>query len=101
MELWSPPTSESRLEKAYFDEHFGPFFRTEQIILTAPEREPYNVTRQYPNQATTTYGGILSIDLLHQVRIHSSEERKKDNHPHLPLPLLLTFSILMLGPSLL
>nr|XP_054751603.1 NPC intracellular cholesterol transporter 1-like [Lytechinus pictus] len=66
VELWSPPTSESRLEKKYFDENFGPFYRTEQIILTAPERKPYNVSRNYPNPSTTTYSGILDIDLLHQ-----------------------------------
>lgn len=66
VELWSPPSSVARLEKNYFDEHFGPFYRTEQIILTAPGRKPYNVTRKYPLEATTTYSGIIHKDLLHQ-----------------------------------
>ncbi|KAF5363851.1 hypothetical protein D9756_000843 [Leucocoprinus leucothites] len=33
--LWVAPDSESRLQKEYFDTHFGPFYRTEQIFVTA------------------------------------------------------------------
>ncbi|CAH8572285.1 unnamed protein product [Heterobilharzia americana] len=33
VELWSGKKSRSRLEKNYFDEQFGAFYRTEQIIL--------------------------------------------------------------------
>ncbi|KAG5875522.1 hypothetical protein JTB14_013676 [Gonioctena quinquepunctata] len=35
VELWASPVSRSRLEKEYFDSHFEPFFRTEQIIIRA------------------------------------------------------------------
>ncbi|XP_023216174.1 Niemann-Pick C1 protein-like isoform X1 [Centruroides sculpturatus] len=35
--LWSASTSRSRLERDYFDSHFGPFYRTEQIIITRKE----------------------------------------------------------------
>jgi Niemann-Pick C1 protein len=35
VELWASPMSRSRIEKDYFDEHFEPFYRTEQIIVTA------------------------------------------------------------------
>jgi Niemann-Pick C1 protein len=36
--LWVAPTSESKLDKEYFDQNFGPFYRTEQIFITsAPE----------------------------------------------------------------
>ena len=31
--LWVSPTSSAAKEKAYFDEHFGPFFRVEQAFL--------------------------------------------------------------------
>ncbi|CAO1613269.1 unnamed protein product [Sympodiomycopsis kandeliae] len=31
--LWVAPQSESKLQKEYFDEHFGPFYRTQQIFL--------------------------------------------------------------------
>jgi len=34
--LWVAPTSESRLQKDFFDEHFGPFYRPQQIFITAP-----------------------------------------------------------------
>ncbi|XP_077379017.1 NPC1-like intracellular cholesterol transporter 1 [Festucalex cinctus] len=39
VELWSAPSSRARQEKDFHDKHFGPFFRTNQLILTAPGRE--------------------------------------------------------------
>ncbi|THH23163.1 hypothetical protein EUX98_g8015 [Antrodiella citrinella] len=33
--LWVSPDSESKLQKDYFDEHFGPFYRPEQIFVTS------------------------------------------------------------------
>jgi len=33
IELWSAEGSRVRIEKDYFDQHFGAFFRTEQIIM--------------------------------------------------------------------
>ncbi|KAG6886081.1 hypothetical protein C0993_004071 [Termitomyces sp. T159_Od127] len=33
--LWVAPTSESKLQKEFFDESFGPFYRTEQIFVTS------------------------------------------------------------------
>ncbi|XP_039275354.1 NPC intracellular cholesterol transporter 1 isoform X4 [Nilaparvata lugens] len=35
VQLWASATSRSRLEKTYFDEHFEPFYRTEQVIINA------------------------------------------------------------------
>ncbi|KAJ6599312.1 patched family-domain-containing protein [Mycena vulgaris] len=35
--LWVSPSSESRIQKEFFDEHFGPFYRTEQIFVTAAD----------------------------------------------------------------
>ncbi|XP_060815208.1 NPC intracellular cholesterol transporter 1 isoform X6 [Bombus pascuorum] len=35
VELWAAPQSRSRIEKEYFDQHFEPFYRTEQIIITS------------------------------------------------------------------
>ncbi|KAF8897303.1 patched family-domain-containing protein [Infundibulicybe gibba] len=35
--LWVAPTSESKVQKDFFDENFGPFYRTEQIFVTASE----------------------------------------------------------------
>lgn len=36
VQLWSSPTSRARREKDFHDKHFDPFFRTNQLILTAP-----------------------------------------------------------------
>lgn len=33
IELWASPLSRSRIERAYFDEHFEPFYRTEQVCI--------------------------------------------------------------------
>jgi Niemann-Pick C1 protein len=33
--LWVAPTSESALQKEFFDQSFGPFYRTEQIFITS------------------------------------------------------------------
>ncbi|TFK43177.1 multidrug efflux transporter AcrB transmembrane domain-containing protein [Crucibulum laeve] len=33
--LWVSPSSESKQQKDFFDENFGPFFRTEQIFVTS------------------------------------------------------------------
>lgn len=33
VELWASPLSQTRQEKTYFDERFGPFFRTEQVFV--------------------------------------------------------------------
>ncbi|KAI5894088.1 multidrug efflux transporter AcrB transmembrane domain-containing protein [Schizophyllum commune H4-8] len=38
--LWVAPTSESKQQKEFFDEHFGPFYRAQQIFVTAEEDEP-------------------------------------------------------------
>ncbi|XP_074041055.1 NPC intracellular cholesterol transporter 1 isoform X3 [Leptinotarsa decemlineata] len=35
VELWASPVSRSRIEKEFFDSHFEPFYRTEQLIIKA------------------------------------------------------------------
>ncbi|KAK0092687.1 hypothetical protein PV326_000847, partial [Microctonus aethiopoides] len=35
VELWASPTSRSRIERDYFDSHFEPFYRNEQIIISS------------------------------------------------------------------
>lgn len=35
VELWASPSSRSRVEREYFDSHFEPFYRNEQIIIRA------------------------------------------------------------------
>jgi Niemann-Pick C1 protein len=46
--LWVLPGSESKLQKEFFDEHFGPFYRTEQIFVTPAtpqvDAEPFAIS---------------------------------------------------------
>ncbi|XP_062844133.1 NPC intracellular cholesterol transporter 1 [Trichomycterus rosablanca] len=65
VELWSAPHSRARQEKRYFDQHFGPFFRTEQLIITTPRTDWF----VFPSQTgqDIPFSPILNISLLHQV----------------------------------
>uniref|UniRef100_A0A8C8ZF85 NPC intracellular cholesterol transporter 1 n=1 Tax=Prolemur simus TaxID=1328070 RepID=A0A8C8ZF85_PROSS len=66
VDLWSAPASQARLEKEYFDQHFGPFFRTEQLIVQAPLTKKHTY-EPYPSGADVPFGPPLDIDILHQV----------------------------------
>ena len=70
VELWSSPSSQARQEKDYFDSHFGPFFRAEQIIITTSVDAPYTYQPFYPG-ADVPFQSILDINVLHQVRYPS------------------------------
>uniref|UniRef100_A0A672RSC7 Niemann-Pick C1 protein-like n=1 Tax=Sinocyclocheilus grahami TaxID=75366 RepID=A0A672RSC7_SINGR len=65
VELWSSPSSRARQEKDYFDQHFGPFFRTEQLIITTP----LNASGVFSpfSGPDIHFSSILNISLLHQV----------------------------------
>ncbi|KAL1279958.1 hypothetical protein QQF64_014558 [Cirrhinus molitorella] len=65
VELWSSPNSRARQEKDYFDQHFGPFFRTEQLIITTSVNASFTFS---PISGPDIYfSSILNISLLHQV----------------------------------
>ncbi|XP_073710084.1 NPC intracellular cholesterol transporter 1 [Misgurnus anguillicaudatus] len=65
VELWSSPSSRARQEKDYFDQHFGPFFRTEQLIITTPLN---NTSSFIPSSGPPiNFSSILDLSLLHQV----------------------------------
>ncbi|XP_045383506.1 NPC intracellular cholesterol transporter 1 isoform X3 [Lemur catta] len=66
VDLWSAPASQARLEKEYFDQHFGPFFRMEQLIIQAPLTKKHTY-EPYPSGADVPFGPPLDIDILHQV----------------------------------
>uniref|UniRef100_A0A668AVG5 Niemann-Pick disease, type C1 n=1 Tax=Myripristis murdjan TaxID=586833 RepID=A0A668AVG5_9TELE len=66
VELWSSPSSQARQEKDYFDSHFGPFFRTEQLIITTPSNDTDMYT-PYPAGLDVPFKAILKKDMLHQV----------------------------------
>nr|DBA32150.1 TPA: hypothetical protein GDO54_007891 [Pyxicephalus adspersus] len=62
VELWSAPNSRARQEKDFHDKHFGPFFRTNQLIITVSNRSPYTYDSLF--FGTLNFSGILSSDIL-------------------------------------
>lgn len=60
VDLWSAPNSVARLEKDYFDSHFGPFYRTEQIIITRTNGSPVHGDG-------ITFSEVFDRDFLHLV----------------------------------
>ncbi|XP_072460487.1 NPC intracellular cholesterol transporter 1 isoform X1 [Notamacropus eugenii] len=66
VDLWSAPNSQAHLEKEYFDTHFGPFFRTEQLIIQAPHTKQHTY-QPYPSGADVPFGAPLDKGILHQV----------------------------------
>ncbi|XP_056149784.1 NPC intracellular cholesterol transporter 1 [Lampris incognitus] len=66
VELWSSPVSQARQEKDYFDTHFGPFFRTEQLIITTPLNDTF-LYSPYFGGSDVPFSAILDKDILHQV----------------------------------
>ncbi|KAM3866473.1 NPC intracellular cholesterol transporter 1 [Diretmus argenteus] len=66
VELWSSPSSQARQEKDYFDSHFGPFFRTEQLIITTHRNDSF-LYSPYFGGSDVPFGAILDKDILHQV----------------------------------
>eukprot|EP00058_Branchiostoma_floridae_P002933 XP_002588421.1 hypothetical protein BRAFLDRAFT_116988 [Branchiostoma floridae] len=64
--LWSAPDSRSRVQKDYFDQHFGPFYRAEQLIITAPGSEWTNYD-PYPSGDPIPFSPVLRKDILHQI----------------------------------
>uniref|UniRef100_A0A8C9VC67 Niemann-Pick disease, type C1 n=1 Tax=Scleropages formosus TaxID=113540 RepID=A0A8C9VC67_SCLFO len=66
VELWSSPRSQARHEKEYFDMHFGPFFRTEQLIITTT-LDSASIYSPYFGGPDVPFGAPLDKGVLHQV----------------------------------
>ena len=62
VELWSAPNSRAREEKDFHDKHFDPFFRTNQLILTAPGRKGHIYDSLLFGQQN--FSGLVSKDLI-------------------------------------
>lgn len=62
VELWSAPNSRARQEKEFHDTHFEPFFRTNQLILTAPGRKGH--VYESLLFGPQNFSGIISKDLI-------------------------------------
>ena len=62
VELWSAPNSRAREEKNYFDDNFGPFYRTEQVVITAsPIFTNYTI---YSDREHWTSGPVFFHEVL-------------------------------------
>lgn len=66
VELWSSPDSMARKQKDVFDSKFGPFYRTEQLIIRSAHPTPAGYS-QYPHDVWVPFGPIFHLDLLNQV----------------------------------
>ncbi|XP_061588491.1 NPC intracellular cholesterol transporter 1 [Cololabis saira] len=66
VELWASANSQARQEKDYFDSHFGPFFRTTQLIITTPLNKPFTYS-PYFGGSDVPFNSILDKSVLHQV----------------------------------
>lgn len=64
VELWAAPESQTRLEKDYFDERFGPFFRTSQVFVKARNAERFNASIGPTNR---TFGPAFEREFLLEV----------------------------------
>ncbi|XP_073509866.1 NPC1-like intracellular cholesterol transporter 1 [Phyllobates terribilis] len=62
VELWSAPNSRARQEKDFHDANFGPFFRTNQLIITAKNQPSYSYDSIFFGKLN--FSGILSKDIL-------------------------------------
>ncbi|XP_033367644.1 NPC1-like intracellular cholesterol transporter 1, partial [Parus major] len=62
VELWSAPESRARQEKEFHDRHFGPFLRTNQVIVTAPGRP--GLTYDSVLFGSRNFSGVLAEDVL-------------------------------------
>ncbi|KAM4676338.1 NPC1-like intracellular cholesterol transporter 1 [Discoglossus pictus] len=62
VELWSAPKSRARQEKDFHDANFGPFFRTNQLIITVQNRSGYSYDSIFFGKLN--FSGILSDDIL-------------------------------------
>ena len=84
VKLWSAPNSQARLEKNYYDQHFGPFYRTEQIIIQPkPFFKPFSMTIRTETHSTD-FGPVFHKGVLFEVfalqnQLMNLEAKRDDN----------------------
>ena len=77
--LWVAPDSESKLQKEFFDEHFGPFYRAQQIFVT---NVPNPSMGNYNTSINSVYSGVLSYEHLDYWLDVEKDIRALRSHPH-------------------
>lgn len=83
VELWSAPSSRARQEKEFHDTYFDPFFRTNQLILTAPSRKGHIYDSLLFGQ--NNFSGIISKDLI--IQLLELQTRIQVKSPESKLPV--------------
>ncbi|KAK6628499.1 hypothetical protein RUM43_002314 [Polyplax serrata] len=73
IELWANPTSRSRVEKEYYDSHFRPFYRTQQVIIHAVGLP--NITHN-TSTGLMQFGPVFNASFLKEVYELQSAIRK-------------------------
>lgn len=70
LELWSNAESETRKHKEYFDSHFRPFFRTEQVIMYPKDESQFSAVIE---NETMELGPIFRKKFLLEVfKLHNA-----------------------------
>ncbi|GAV02187.1 hypothetical protein RvY_12783 [Ramazzottius varieornatus] len=69
VELWSSPVSRARIEKNYFDQHFGRFYRTEQLIIRPTNTTPVSTWTGFEDSpdTITQYSAVFRKEFLEEV----------------------------------
>ena len=80
VKLWSSPDSVTRHEKNYFDEHFGPFYRSEMLIFTSENVSSHNQTIYQTvsdNGFAVEFSHMFQKEILAEVclNLHTFESR--------------------------
>ncbi|XP_015745684.1 NPC1-like intracellular cholesterol transporter 1 [Python bivittatus] len=88
LELWSSPDSQARQEKALYEENFGRFFRTSQVILTAKNHSSHIYDSLFWGKKN--FSGVLSekvlLDLMSlQVKLRDMEIWSEKHHRNITL----------------
>lgn len=80
--LWVAPDSESKLQKDYFDSHFGPFYRAEQIFVSSSSYASEQLRNQTGGSLTESKTPVLSWDHLKYWFDIEEEIRTLKSEPH-------------------
>lgn len=64
VELWAAPNSRSRIEREYFDTHFEPFYRIEQVIIQTKYMSSFTYNT---SNGPVEFGPVFHKDFLLEV----------------------------------
>lgn len=77
--LWVAPDSQSKLQKEFFDEHFGPFYRPQQIFVTAVPEDSNN---EIDGDSASSEDSVLSWEHLKYWFDVEADIRSLRSEPH-------------------